>query len=129
MGVGNEQVALAITRDSHGVRGERRVGRGSPVSEVACSATRDGGDDACGQVDSADAAVAYVGEVYGVVDEHGRSISLGWREQDGLNHRSKWRPHTGSVTFQQAESLPYLPVDEEVVHWFAEDFLRCSRVN
>ena len=49
--------------------------------------------------------------------------------EDGLNHRSKWRPHTGSVTFQQAESLPYLPVDEEVIHWFAEDFLRCSRVN
>ena len=77
MGVGNEQVARAITRNSHGVRGEGRVGRGAPVSEVACSPTRDGGDDARGQVDSADAAVAYVGEVYGVVSEHGRSISLG----------------------------------------------------
>ena len=77
MGVGHEQVTRAITRNTHGVRGERRVGRGSAVAEVACSPTRHGGDDAGGQVDLANAAVAYVGEVYGVVSEHGRSISLG----------------------------------------------------
>ena len=77
MGVGHEQVALAITRDSHGVRGEGRFGRGAAVAKFARSASRDGGDDACGQVDPADAAVVYVGEVYGVVSEHGRSISLG----------------------------------------------------
>ena len=37
MGVGNEQVARAITRNSHGVRGEGRFGRGAAVAEVACS--------------------------------------------------------------------------------------------
>ena len=77
MGVGNEQVALAITRNSHGVRGEGRFGRGAAVSGVARPSSSDGGDDAGGQVDPANAAVAYVGEIYGVVDEHGRSISLG----------------------------------------------------
>ena len=48
MGVGNEQVALAITRNSHGVRGEGRVGRGAAVSGVACSPTCDGCNDARG---------------------------------------------------------------------------------
>ena len=48
MGVGHEQVALAITRDSHGVRGEGRVGRGAAVSGVACSPTCDGCNDARG---------------------------------------------------------------------------------
>ena len=70
MGVCNEKVACAITRNAHGVRGERGFGRGAAVSEVACTSTRHGGDDAGGQVNPADAAVAHVGEVYGVVNEH-----------------------------------------------------------
>ena len=78
MGVGDEEVARAVTRDSHGVRGERRVGCGAAVAEVARSSTRDGGDDAGGQVDPADAAVAHVGEVYGVVNEHGAEYITWW---------------------------------------------------
>ena len=51
---------------------------GPSVSEVACSPTRDGGDDARGQVDPADAAVAYVGEVYGVVERTRAEYITGW---------------------------------------------------
>ena len=63
MGVGNEQVARAITRNTHGVRGEGRFGRGPTVAKVVRPSSSDGGDDAGGQVDPANAAVAYVGEV------------------------------------------------------------------
>ena len=85
MGVGHEQVTRAITRNSHGVRGEGRFGRGAAVSGVARPSSSDGGDDAGGQVDPANAAVAYVGEIYGVVERTRgeyitRLLGAGWFE-------------------------------------------------